>query len=121
MVKTIGDAVMAAYPDAAHAVAAALEMRAAAERYNQGQPDRPVALKIGIHHGTAIAVTLNDELDYFGQTVNIAARGAGDGGCAGDLRHRGGAGLSRRAGAARGLSDRAGQRPSSGASGVRCR
>ena len=74
VVKTIGDAVMAAYPDAAHAVAAALEMRAAAERYNQGQPDRPVALKIGIHHGTAIAVTLNDELDYFGQTVNIAAR-----------------------------------------------
>ena len=74
VVKTIGDAVMAAYPDAAHAVAAALDMRAAAERYNQGQPDRPVALKIGVHHGTAIAVTMNDELDYFGQTVNIAAR-----------------------------------------------
>ena len=74
VVKTIGDAVMAAYPDAARAVAAALEMRAAAERFNQGQPDRPVALKIGIHHGAAIAVTLNDELDYFGQTVNIAAR-----------------------------------------------
>ena len=33
-----------------------------------------MALKIGIHHGAAIAVTLNDELDYFGQTVNIAAR-----------------------------------------------
>ena len=74
VVKTIGDAVMAAYPDAAHAVAAALEMRQAAERFNQGQPERPVALKIGIHHGAAIAVTLNDELDYFGQTVNIAAR-----------------------------------------------
>jgi class 3 adenylate cyclase len=74
VVKTIGDAVMAAYPDAAHAVAAALDMRAAAERYNLGQPDRPVALKIGVHHGTAIAVTMNDELDYFGQTVNIAAR-----------------------------------------------
>jgi class 3 adenylate cyclase len=74
VVKTIGDAVMAAYPDAAHAVAAALEMRHAAERFNQGQPDRLVALKIGIHHGAAIAVTLNEELDYFGQTVNIAAR-----------------------------------------------
>ena len=74
VVKTIGDAVMAAYPDAARAVAAALEMRQAAERFNQGQPERPVALKIGIHHGAAIAVTLNDELDYFGQTVNIAAR-----------------------------------------------
>ena len=74
VVKTIGDAVMAAYPDAARAVAAALDMRAAVERFNQGQPDRPVSLKIGIHHGAAIAVTLNDELDYFGQTVNIAAR-----------------------------------------------
>jgi class 3 adenylate cyclase len=74
VVKTIGDAVMAAYPDAARAVAAALEMRAAAERFNRSQPDRRVALKIGIHHGAAIAVTLNDELDYFGQTVNVAAR-----------------------------------------------
>ena len=33
-----------------------------------------MSLKIGIHHGAAIAVTLNDELDYFGQTVNIASR-----------------------------------------------
>ena len=74
VVKTIGDAVMAAYPDAARAVAAALEMLDAAERFNQGQPDRLVSLKIGIHHGAAIAVTLNDELDYFGQTVNIASR-----------------------------------------------
>ena len=67
VVKTIGDAVMATYPDPARAVAAALAMREAAERYNQGQPERPVWLKIGIHHGAAIAVTLNDELDYFGQ------------------------------------------------------
>lgn len=42
--------------------------------YKDGQPDLPVALKIGIHHGTAIAVTMNGELDYCGQTVNIAAR-----------------------------------------------
>jgi class 3 adenylate cyclase len=74
IVKTIGDAVMAAYPDAADAVSAALDMRGAIERFNQGQPERPVLLKIGIHHGAAIAVTLNDELDYFGQTVNIASR-----------------------------------------------
>ena len=74
IVKTIGDAVMAAYPDAALAVGAALEMRGAIERFNEAQPERPVSLKIGIHHGAAIAVTLNDELDYFGQTVNIASR-----------------------------------------------
>jgi class 3 adenylate cyclase len=27
-----------------------------------------------VHRGAAIAVTLNERLDYFGQTVNIAAR-----------------------------------------------
>jgi class 3 adenylate cyclase len=74
IVKTIGDAVMAAYPDAAHAVGAALDMLGAIERFNEGQPERSVSLKIGIHHGAAIAVTLNEELDYFGQTVNIASR-----------------------------------------------
>ncbi|MEK0084376.1 DUF5939 domain-containing protein [Benzoatithermus flavus] len=74
VVKTIGDAVMAAYPDAARAVRAALDMRAAIGRFNQDQPERSVSLKIGIHHGAAIAVTLNDQLDYFGQTVNIASR-----------------------------------------------
>jgi class 3 adenylate cyclase len=74
IVKTIGDAVMAAYPDAARAMGAALEMRSVIERFNEGQPERPLLLKIGIHHGAAIAVTLNDELDYFGQTVNIASR-----------------------------------------------
>ncbi len=31
-------------------------------------------LKIGIHKGACIAVTLNDRLDYFGQTVNTASR-----------------------------------------------
>ncbi|MGH6921700.1 MAG: DUF5939 domain-containing protein [Geminicoccaceae bacterium] len=74
IVKTIGDAVMAAYPDAALAMGAALDMRRAIDRFNEGQPERPVLLKIGVHHGAAIAVTLNDELDYFGQTVNIASR-----------------------------------------------
>jgi class 3 adenylate cyclase len=37
-------------------------------------PSREVILKVGIHRGAAIAVTLNERLDYFGQTVNIAAR-----------------------------------------------
>ena len=31
-------------------------------------------LKIGIHRGAAISVNLNDRIDYFGQTVNIASR-----------------------------------------------
>ena len=93
VVKTIGDAVMAAYPDAARAVAAALDMREAVERFNREQPEQPaVSLKIGVHHG-AIAVTLNEEIDYFGQTVNIAGE-CRRGPTRGDLRHRGGGGLS---------------------------
>ncbi|HYX45377.1 MAG TPA: adenylate/guanylate cyclase domain-containing protein, partial [Sphingomicrobium sp.] len=35
---------------------------------------RPLGLKVGIHKGRAIAVTLNDRIDYFGHDVNIAAR-----------------------------------------------
>jgi class 3 adenylate cyclase len=33
-----------------------------------------IGLKIGLHAGACLAVTLNDRLDYFGQTVNTAAR-----------------------------------------------
>ena len=72
--KTIGDAVMAAFPTPLDAVTAALEMRDAAEELNRGRPQRDFVLKIGLHRGAAIAVTLNDRLDYFGQAVNIASR-----------------------------------------------
>jgi class 3 adenylate cyclase len=34
----------------------------------------PLLLKAGVHHGPCIAVTLNDRLDYFGSTVNMAVR-----------------------------------------------
>jgi len=36
--------------------------------------DDSALLKIGLHRGHAIAVKLNERLDYFGQNVNIAAR-----------------------------------------------
>ncbi len=74
VIKTIGDAVMAAFQKAADAVEAALEMRDEIERFNETRPTRDFILKIGIHRGATIAVTLNDRLDYFGQTVNIASR-----------------------------------------------
>ena len=72
--KTIGDAVMAAFSTAADAVQAALDMREAVDQLNRDRPQRDFILKIGVHRGAAIAVTLNERLDYFGQTVNIAAR-----------------------------------------------
>jgi class 3 adenylate cyclase len=74
IIKTIGDAVMAAFLKPADAVQAALDMRSEIASFNERQPDKALILKIGIHKGAAIAVTLNDRLDYFGQTVNIAAR-----------------------------------------------
>ena len=49
--------------------------RAGAERL----ADAPLALKVGVHHGPAIAMTANDHLDYFGRTVNLAARVADQG------------------------------------------
>lgn len=74
IIKTIGDAMMAAFVEPADAVRAALTMLREMEAFNRHLPNREVILKIGIHRGAAIAVTLNESLDYFGQTVNIAAR-----------------------------------------------
>jgi class 3 adenylate cyclase len=72
--KTIGDAVMATFPAPTDAVRAALAMRSAVEELNSGRAQRDFVLKIGVHRGATIAVTSNERLDYFGQTVNIAAR-----------------------------------------------
>ena len=74
IIKTIGDAIMASFLQPADAVKAALAMRNEIAAFNAEQADRALILKIGIHTGPAIAVTLNDRLDYFGQNVNIAAR-----------------------------------------------
>jgi class 3 adenylate cyclase len=70
VVKTIGDAVMATFPTPERALAAALRMRDSIKDIRDGD----LMIKIGIHEGPCLAVTLNDRLDYFGQTVNIAAR-----------------------------------------------
>jgi class 3 adenylate cyclase len=74
VVKTIGDAVMATFPTPDRAVASALRMREAMRRLNAERGGEDLLLKIGIHEGPCLAVTLNDRQDYFGQTVNIASR-----------------------------------------------
>jgi class 3 adenylate cyclase len=53
---------------------AALRMREAMERLSAETGREDLLLKIGLHEGPCLAVTLNDRQDYFGQTVNIAAR-----------------------------------------------
>jgi class 3 adenylate cyclase len=74
IVKTIGDAVMATFPTPDRAVAAALRMREAMRGLNRERQREDLLLKIGIHEGPCLAVMLNERQDYFGQTVNIAAR-----------------------------------------------
>jgi class 3 adenylate cyclase len=74
VVKTIGDAVMATFVRPEHALAAGLRMRAAMEVLNVERGTKDLVVKIGIHEGPCLAVMLNERQDYFGQTVNIAAR-----------------------------------------------
>jgi class 3 adenylate cyclase len=74
VVKTIGDAVMATFQTPDHGLSAALRMRDAMQKINTERGSEDLLLKIGIHEGPCLAVTLNDRQDYFGQTVNMAAR-----------------------------------------------
>lgn len=74
VVKTIGDAVMATFPTPDRALVAAMRMRDAMLRLNKERGSEDLLLKIGIHEGPCIAVSLNERQDYFGQTVNIASR-----------------------------------------------
>lgn len=74
IVKTIGDAVMATFSKPEDGVRAALAMHDAMDRFNRAQKREELMVKIGVHDGPCLAVTLNERLDYFGQTVNIAAR-----------------------------------------------
>lgn len=72
IVKTIGDAVMAVFRSASDALSAMLEAQRSLAEPAEGT--MPLKLKAGLHTGPCIAVTLNDRLDYFGSTVNMAAR-----------------------------------------------
>ncbi|MBV9199345.1 MAG: adenylate/guanylate cyclase domain-containing protein, partial [Alphaproteobacteria bacterium] len=74
VVKTSGDAVMATFSTPDRAVAAALRMRDAMHDFKDAGTGDGLLLKIGIHEGPCLAVVLDQRQDYFGRTVNIAAR-----------------------------------------------
>ncbi len=77
LVKTIGDAVMASFDTMEHAVRAALEMREAFDRFVAGREGLHTLprLNVGVHYGAALAVHTDAAgLDWFGRTVNLAAR-----------------------------------------------
>jgi len=74
IVKTVGDAVMAAFHDPADAVRALLSILDEVESFNHGRSDGKITLKLGLHLGSCIAVTAGGLLDYFGSAVNTASR-----------------------------------------------
>ncbi len=78
LVKTIGDAVMAAFAAPVQAVHAALAAQLGIGGFNRDRADGGVVLKLGLHQGSCIAVTTEQHLDYFGSTVNVAARLQGE-------------------------------------------
>ncbi|MFP4365303.1 MAG: adenylate/guanylate cyclase domain-containing protein, partial [Spirochaetia bacterium] len=79
VVKTIGDAVMAAFTVPRDAFRTALEIQ---EKFGTPVTDTPkfsdFVIKLGIHQGPCIILNLNDNLDYFGSSVNKAARVQGE-------------------------------------------
>ena len=99
IVKTIGDAVMAAFVEERDALDASFAMHRAFPAFRAGNSDASrTFLKIGVYAGPCYVVTANGILDYFGQTVNIAARLQGasgpgevvlDGPFADEAEHRG--------------------------------
>lgn len=71
VVKTIGDAVMAAFVHPLDALKAAVQM----QRYFNGKnPETTLRLRVTLHAGSCLAVNLNSAIDYFGNTVNLAAK-----------------------------------------------
>lgn len=72
IVKTIGDAVMAVFPKPIYAVQAFNKAKYQLKEHSNRS--YPIQLKGGIHSGDCTAVTLNNHIDYFGNTVNIASR-----------------------------------------------
>jgi class 3 adenylate cyclase len=79
LVKTMGDAVMGVFPDDLEAVAASIAILHAFEEFRaEGEHRKDTHIKLGVFGGPCYVVTANGVLDYFGQTVNVAARLQGE-------------------------------------------
>ncbi len=78
IVKTVGDGVHAAFLTPDDALRAAVEIQRSMPEFNR-RHGHQIAIRIGLHSGSSISVTLNDRLDYYGDAVNLAARLEGQG------------------------------------------
>ncbi len=75
IVKTMGDAIMASFVEEADGVRAAVAMHRAFAKFRAEHVAAPDCfLKIGLYAGACYCFTANGVLDYFGQSVNVAAR-----------------------------------------------
>jgi class 3 adenylate cyclase len=73
VVKTIGDAVMAVFSRVEEALEAVRQMHHDLPAATSGTA-APLVLKSSLHVGACLAVNANDKLDFFGTTINLAAR-----------------------------------------------
>jgi adenylate cyclase len=71
VVKTIGDAVMACFSRVDEALEAVRDMN---RKLVEDIRAVPLTLKSSLHAGPCLAVNANDRLDFFGTTINLAAR-----------------------------------------------
>ncbi len=71
VIKTIGDAVMASFAESTDAIKASISLQ---KLFFQDRKDTPIRLRVSVNSGKCIAVNLNSNIDYFGGTVNIAAK-----------------------------------------------
>jgi class 3 adenylate cyclase len=71
IVKTMGDAVMATFPSEVDAIKSAIAMT---QRCRDHHGAQGLGAKLGVYAGACLAVRANERLDFFGTTVNLAAR-----------------------------------------------
>lgn len=72
IVKTVGDAIMAAFGNAEDALNAALEFHTIHTQYIEGNDF--LTMRIALNQGPCLLLNSNNNLDYFGGVVNIASR-----------------------------------------------
>lgn len=72
IIKTIGDSIMAKFDDADKALSASIEIQNTLQELNRTTANKAeeIHIRIGMHSGMA----LEDAGDYFGDTINTAAR-----------------------------------------------
>ncbi len=69
-VKHTGDGIMASFANPIGSVGAAIRIQRDLATHNHLNPDNPVNVRIGLNAGDAV----REEDDFFGQTVQLAAR-----------------------------------------------